>query len=60
MVPSVLFVRYYDKVSNSFGTPMSKTQLAAFICVGISFLVMFNIPAFIGSWLAQTLFGGIR
>lgn len=56
IIPSILFVRYYSKVSDFLGAPMSKTQIASFICVGIAFLVMFNIPAFIGNWLVQAFF----
>ncbi|MDR1300838.1 MAG: hypothetical protein LBK50_03985 [Candidatus Nomurabacteria bacterium] len=60
LVPSAFFVKYSNKVADTFGGSYSRYQIYSFIALGISILIMFNIQSALGSLIANTFFSGLN
>jgi hypothetical protein len=53
---SLLFVKNSHKIADMFGGSYSRYQIYAFVALGISVLIMFNIQDLIAKALASTFF----
>jgi len=60
LIASILLMANANKVSSMFGGAISKYQLYSYIGCGIGLFVMFNLHSLIISFLAGSVFGGLK